>query len=82
MPQDSDKLAARKISVRIESQGRRRQSVVIHSSGERVWLDGHEFEKLIIVEPAGWEREPLFHEIGRPYEAILSVAFQAISERR
>jgi hypothetical protein len=81
MSQANRKSAPGGLSVRICYDDHRQESVVIRSLGERVWLDGDEFEKMQIVEPAGLEAEPLFHRVGRPYDAILSVAFQALSER-
>jgi hypothetical protein len=70
------------VSVRIRYEGRRCDSVVLRPSGERVWLEGDEFEVMRIVKPAGMESEPFYHRVGRPYEAALSVVFQALSERR
>ena len=70
------------LSVRIRYKDRRSDSVVLQRSGQRVWLDGDEFEVMRIVEPAGMEAEPFYHRVGRSYEAALSVVFQALSERR
>lgn len=70
------------LSIRIFHDRRRGESLVLRRSGERVWLDGDEYEMLRIVEPAGMEGDPLFHKVGGPFEGILSIAFQALSERR
>lgn len=70
------------MTINIESHDHSRLSVVIRNTGERVRFDGDEFEKLQIVEPAGLESEPFFHRAGRPYEDILAVVFQALSELR
>ncbi len=68
--------------IRIAYGSASREVLVLSRSGERLWLDGREFETLRIVEPAGLEAEPLYRCLDQPVEAILSVAFQALAERR
>ncbi len=54
--------------------------VVVRNTFERIKLDGNDYFRYRIVQPAGYEKEDIVHRLDRGYEGLLASVFLALAE--
>jgi len=71
---------ADEIVVTIRDRAGRRKAVVIRNSHETIRLDGRDYQKFRIINPAGFEGEDIFHRPDLGSCDLLSVVFTTLAE--
>jgi len=54
--------------------------IIVRDTNEKVHIEGKPYSKFQIIKPKGLEKEEVFHQRDRGYEALLSVVFTALAE--
>lgn len=68
------------IVVTIRDRAGRREDIVVRNSHETARLDGRDYQKFRIINPAGFEGEDIFHRPDLGSRDLLSVVFTALAE--
>jgi hypothetical protein len=72
--------ADKDVVVKILNGTRGLSQVVVRNTKERIILGEKSYRRYQIIRPRGYEKEEVFHQPERGYEALLSVVFTALAE--